>query len=140
MENKKSTIITNFYFQFLGLFILVSILILLIQYLNKAYLSNMVWYIQGFYFIVGNLNHLISGKGLKNAPDMHLYYMASMSFRFFLSLIFLFVAIYNMNEGHFIFVINFFILYFVYTSFEIYYLLRNLRPDFKTNGTVDKKV
>lgn len=140
MANSNSPLLKSFYSQFVLLFASVSLLILSIQLWDAAFLSKYIWVLQGFFLFVGIGNHLISEKGLKNASDMHLYYLGSMSIRFLLSLIFLFIFIYRMKEGHFDFVLNFFILYLVYTSFEIYFLLRNLRPDFKTNGTVDKKI
>ena len=142
MENKnsESNISKRFYLVFLLLFGAVCLLIIGVQSVKPEFASIYIWHIQLFFLLLGMGNHLISSRGLKNKGDMHLYYMASMSVRFFLALLFLFCFVYVMKSGYYAFVINFFVLYFVYTSFEIYFLLRNLRPDFKTNGTVDKKI
>lgn len=77
------------------------------------------------------LTHLVTSKGLKAKEDMHIFSMAGMGIRFLLSLIFIFIAVIVIKTELVAFVIDFFILYLVYTSFEIYFILRNLHPDSK---------
>lgn len=135
----KAKISFGFYTIFSILFVAISLLVALLQVWHVPYVNPYIWTIQAFYFTVCLLSHFISEKGLKNKPDFHIFYMASMGIRFLLSLIFLFAAAYLLKGGTITFVVNFFILYLLYTSFEIYFLLRNLRPDFKTDGTVNTK-
>jgi hypothetical protein len=54
-----------------------------------------------------------------------------MGIRFLLSLIYLFLIVYFYRKNTWPIVINFFLLYFLYTSFEIYSLLANLRAENK---------
>jgi hypothetical protein len=131
----------DFYIKYLLLFIGVGFIIYELRQQKgmNMYVHSHIWLIQVFFFIVGLLSHFFSEKCLNKKGDFFIFYMASMAFRFLMSLIFIFACIYHIEEGRAAFVVNFFILYLVYTAFEIYFLLRNLRPDFKTDGTVDKK-
>lgn len=92
---------------------------------------SQVWKIHAAAVVIAILTHMVTAKGLKSKEDMHIFSMAGMGIRFFLSLIFIFIAVFVLKSEIVSFVIDFFILYLVYTSFEIYFLLRNLRPDSK---------
>jgi hypothetical protein len=81
------------------------------------------------------LIHYLHVLGFSNKENMHLFTLTGMVVRFLLSLVLVFVAVYLLKNEIIAFVINFFILYLFYTSFEIYFLLRNLRPDSKNEGT-----
>ncbi|MFN3403824.1 MAG: hypothetical protein ACK40G_06995 [Cytophagaceae bacterium] len=95
-------------------------------------LEPQIWITQGFILTILLVSHWIAGKGLKDkAIDFHIYYMGSMGLRFLLSVFYLFLIVYLHPENVWAFVINFFILYFIYTSFEIYSLLANLRAEIK---------
>jgi len=123
---------------FFPIFIAVSIVIGVLNHLNIKFLHDLIWILQGYFLGVALISSLISSKGLKYKEDFHLYYMGTMVMRFFFHLIIIFICFYLKVGNEVILVVNFFILYLLYTSFEIYHLLRNLRPDFKSNGTTDK--
>ena len=123
---------------FIPIFLAISITIAVLSYLDYKLLHDLIWILQGYFLGVAIISCLISSIGLKNKGDFHLYYMGTMVLRFFFHLIFIFVCFYLKVGNEIILVVNFFILYLLYTSFEIYHLLRNLRPDLKSNGTTNK--
>lgn len=78
------------------------------------------------------INHRICLESIEKQPDMfHLYYMGTMTVRFFIALgcitSYLYLQLINPN----VFALNFLVLYLFYTIFEIYTLLANLRPNKK---------
>lgn len=89
------------------------------------------WYSSFFFFAVITVSHLIASQGLKSVQEFHMFYFTSMGMRFLLSLIYVFCFAFFKVEYKIGFVLNFMYLYLVYTSFEIYTLIRNLRHDFK---------
>lgn len=89
------------------------------------------WYSNFFFFTVIAVSHLIASQGLKSVQEFHMFYFTSMGMRFLLSLIYVFCFAFFKVEYKIGFVLNFMYLYLVYTSFEIYTLIRNLRHDFK---------
>lgn len=89
------------------------------------------WYSSIFFFAIITISHLIATQGLKSVQDFHMFYFASMALRFFLAIIYVFCFAFTGVEYKITFVLNFMYLYLVYTSFEIYTLIRNLRHDFK---------
>ncbi len=90
---------------------------------------------QLFFVITWSGGHYISEIGLKRKTEFHTFYLASTGIRFLLSIIFILLVLFFATESTVNFIVAFFLLYLVYTSFEIYYLLRKLRTDFKTDGT-----
>jgi hypothetical protein len=54
-----------------------------------------------------------------------------MAVRFILSILFIFICLITATESPVVLAMNFFIIYLVYSWFEIYLLLRNLRADLK---------
>jgi len=121
---------SRFYLIFLLIFTVLSALIFLCQKGAGVVLIHAdIWNIQLFFFVVTLLAHFISSKGLKKVEVFHLYYMASLTVRFLLCIGFILIYLLLGHSELLIFVVDFFILYFVYTSFEIYFLLRNLQVD-----------
>ena len=127
-----------FYRNFILLFLGVSILIYVGIWLKWPWIHPYVWGIQFYFLVITLLTHFISSKGLKKITEFHIFYMASMGIRFLVSLFFIFLCLWFSEGGHIAFVVDFFILYFLYTSFEIYFLLTNLRPDLKNDGTLQE--
>jgi len=125
-----------FYRNFIIIYLVVSMLIAAGNQFKLPFLHPNIWSIQFYFLVITLLTHFISSKGLKKVTEFHIFYMASMGIRFLLSLFFIFVNLWFSKDGHIVFVIDFFILYFLYTSFEIYFLLTNLRPDSENDGTV----
>lgn len=124
---------SSFFKGFAVLFLLISGLVFLLQYLESPLLYPEIWTIQIFFLFITALGHLISAKGLTQKRDFHIFYMLSMGVRLFCCIIFVIIIIYTSSGNLVLFVANFFTLYLVYTSFEIYFLLRNLRADLKSD-------
>lgn len=128
-----------FYRNFLLLFVALSLIIYFLQNILKMeQIHEKVWYLQTFFFFISIISHMISSIGIKRSGELHIFYMASMGVRMLFSMVFIFACVYFFQEKPFFLVVNFFILYLVYTSFEIYFLLRTLRPDLNRDGTVTK--
>jgi hypothetical protein len=67
-------------------------------------------------------------KGSKNDPgSFQLYFMGSSVLRVLLSMTAVFIYVFMASERELQFALNFFAIYFIYTGFEIYGLLSNLR-------------
>lgn len=116
--------------------ILISIVALTIFYgikfLGFSDLVNpYIWFINIVALVIAVASHAITALGFSDKTELHIFSMAGMGIRFFLSLIFIFIAVFVLQDNIVSFVLNFFILYLLYTSFEIYFLLCNLRPDSK---------
>jgi hypothetical protein len=91
-----------------------------------------VWVILVFFIFITAFTFYVTWWGASQDQDnFQLYYFASMGFRLILSIGVIFGYIYLVRERQIQFVLNFFVLYFLYTAFEIYSLLSNLRPHSK---------
>lgn len=119
----------RFYLIFLLIFSIVSIAALALSHLAPQAIHPQFWWIQLFFFVVSLLAHALSEQGLRKVTDFHIFYMGSMVIRFLFSLFFILICLYLFEEKRVTFVLNFFALYLIYTSFENYYLFRNLRAD-----------
>lgn len=124
---------SRFYIIATVLFALSSILIIALKAFKPEFVHYpSTWISQFLLFIICLLTYFIASKGLVNkAQDFHIYYMGSMGIRFLISVFYLFLIVYFYLDQAMVIVINFFLLYFVYTSFEIYSLLSNLRAENK---------
>jgi hypothetical protein len=122
---------------FLGfgvIFALYALIAILMGYSSAAvYIHPLFWYLQVYFLLLSLLTHWISHKGTQKKDEFHNYYMGSMTLRFLISLITLFVLVWQVQENPFAMVGNFFMLYLGYTGFEIYVLLLNLRADSKNH-------
>jgi O-antigen/teichoic acid export membrane protein len=96
----------------------------------KAYLHPYIWYILAFFFGLSFFGHRLMDFGLRNKREKFVtFYMATITGRIILSLVFIGLFLYRGLTDSFLFVINFFALYLFYTCFEIYGLYRTLRRD-----------
>jgi len=96
-----------------------------------------VWYIYGFFIVITAATFYISRLGVSYDNDnFQLYYFASMGFRMLLSIGVVFIYVFLFSEGELQFVLNFFVLYFLFTGFEIYSLLANFAPQLKKHNEV----
>ncbi len=135
MTINKVSIFQNYYFMLL----LISLGMGVVFYLASfTPLTNIIypefWFVQFASLSIACATHLITSFGLKFKTEMQFFSLVGMGLRFFLSIIVIFIAVFILKEGMVAFLIDFFILYLVFTSFEIYFLLRNLRPDSKNEG------
>nr|WP_255710091.1 hypothetical protein [Pontibacter harenae] len=91
-----------------------------------------VWLILVFFIFITAFTFYLTNMGLKNdADNFQVYYFSSMGFRMVLSIGVIFAYVYFVGADNLRFVFNFFIFYFLFTGFEIYSLLGNLRPNLK---------
>ena len=130
--NEKTSV---FYKGFILLFIINSLIIFLLKYTLPRFYHNSIWLVQLFFLLIILISHKVAEAGLKKQDEFHSFYLGSMAIRFLLSIIFIFIVLFNFKQNPVIFIVAFFILYLVYTSFEIYFLLRNLQTDLKSDGT-----
>ncbi|PSR54778.1 hypothetical protein AHMF7605_15325 [Adhaeribacter arboris] len=92
-----------------------------------------IWYIMLFFLIVTGFTYYIVNAGSKNDPgNFQMYYLGSTLFRVLMCMGVIFVYVYFATERELQFTLNFFLLYFIYTGFEIYHILTNLRRNSKT--------
>lgn len=110
----------------------------LIQYWKSEWVSPLYWVILGFFSLISLITHMVSQIGIKNRQDFHFYYYVSMGIRFFISLFFIVLSAILIEVGRVPYVLNFFVIYILYTSFEIYHLIRNLRPDSERDGHINQ--
>ncbi len=135
MKNSLHFFTQNFYGKLFIIALLVSaILEMLSNTAISKYIYTEVWQIHLATLVIALLSHLVTSLGFSSKTELHVYAMGGTAVRFLLSLIFIFIAVFVLKTEIVVFVLNFFILYLVYTSFEIYFLLRNLRPDLKKDG------
>jgi hypothetical protein len=115
------------------LFSATSALIFLLSLIKSITLVHpLIWEIQIFFFCIFLIATIINQIGLSRpAKQFHIFYFASMTIRFFLAATFLFLMILNTKNQTVVFISNFIVMYLLYTSFEIYFLIHNLRIDLK---------
>lgn len=133
-KEENSSILSNFWFGYTILLILTSGIAITLTYVKPEFLSGHFWTIQGFFGVISILSHVIANLGLKSREEFHTFYLGSMAVRFIFSLFFILFSMVYLSGNKITYVANFFILYILYASFEIYHLLRNLRADSKRNG------
>jgi hypothetical protein len=105
---------------------------LLLRYSENKLVHPYIWFILAFFvFITATTFYIIKLGVTEDEDNFQLYYFGSMGFRVILSLGIVFVYVYLFKERELQFVLNFFVLYFLYTGFEIYSILTNLRPHLK---------
>ena len=111
----------------------IGLIIWLLQYISEYKLVHpYVWFILAFFIFITAVTFYIIKFGLtEDENNFQLYYFGSMGFRVILSLGIVFVYVYLYKERQLQFVLNFFALYFLYTGFEIFSILTNLRPHLK---------
>ncbi|TXK37175.1 hypothetical protein FVR03_15880 [Pontibacter qinzhouensis] len=119
-----------------NLAILTVVLIPLLAFLQLATGPGLVhayiWYMLAFFVFVTGFAYYITNLGVEqDADNFQVYYFSAMGFRLLLCIAVIFAYVYIIGEQQLQFVLNFFILYFLFTGFEIYSLLANLRPHLK---------
>lgn len=104
----------------------------LLYFTGNQLVHQYVWYIFSFFILITAATFYITRLGISYDKDnFQLYYFGSMGFRMILSIGVIFVYVFLFSENELQFVLNFFVLYFLFTGFEIYSLLANLRPNLK---------
>jgi hypothetical protein len=121
----------GFYFPLIILFAILSALIYFLKDQKFPVLHDKIWIMHVGFFLLTLILHQITSLGLKNKKDFHVFYFISIALRFIFCIILVFIILKNSPNKPLNFLLNFFALYLIYTSFEIYFLLRNLRADLK---------
>jgi hypothetical protein len=118
--------------------LIVGLLIGALQfYTGNQLVHTHVWWLFGFMVIVTALTFYISRLGVSyDSDNFQLYYFGSMGFRMILSIALIFIYVFMFSESELQFVLNFFVLYFLFTGFEIYSLLANFAPQLKKQDEV----
>jgi hypothetical protein len=81
-----------------------------------------------FFYLVGLAAFAISAWGLKKSSDSSVFIvLASVMAKLLLSMVFALIFIYGKRFDKIAFLLSFFLPYFIYSTFEIYTLLYNLR-------------
>lgn len=117
--------------------LLIIILTLIIGVLEtlfgNLYINTYTWYILIYLAVLTYISHKITHKGFSKTPlDAQNYFMLSSTLKIFLSGIIIFIYFYYIKNQMVTFIVNFFILYFVFSFFEIKTLLLSLHPN--SNG------
>lgn len=91
-----------------------------------------IWYMVLFFLFITGFTYYIVSMGSKNDPgNFQMYYLGSTVFRVLMCMGVIFIYVYFAKDRELQFALNFFLLYFIYTGFEIYHILTNLRRNSK---------
>ncbi|QMU26898.1 hypothetical protein [Adhaeribacter radiodurans] len=118
----------------LGLITIVLCLIFaaLVYLQGYNWIHPYIWYMILFFLIVTGFTYYIVSAGSKSDPgNFQMYYLGSTLFRVLMCMGVVFVYVYFATQRELQFTLNFFLLYFIYTGFEIYHILTNLRRNSK---------
>lgn len=107
----------------------VGLLILALDFLlPEGYIHPFTWYSFLFTAVLTIFVFLITNSGLeKNHTRFMTGITGGIGLKLFASIIFIAIILANKPPQSSVFVINFFVIYFLFTAFEINYLIANLR-------------
>ncbi len=111
----------------------IALLLYLVQIgQNKFELSYLVWLAYIYFMLLSLATFFITRSGIKkdNKTFITRTYGA-IGIRFIFSIFPLLIYLLFNPAKEMPFIVTYVLLYFLYTSFEIYFLVVNLRPDFK---------
>jgi hypothetical protein len=90
------------------------------------------WLVFAFMAVITLMVYAVSFIGLKAGGDNQAFIMlAAIVIRLLFSMFFVLFYLSNVKVNGLLFIANFFSIYFLFTAFEIYCLLRNLRHQIK---------
>jgi hypothetical protein len=121
---------------FLTIGLVTALVILTLQIgIPTAWLNRFVWWIWLYFNILSYGTHLIFANGINKSDwDRHNFFLAGISVKLFLSSGVVFSYFWLVKANAVSFLVNFFILYFVYTFFEIKTLLLSLHTHSKSES------
>lgn len=94
----------------------------------NAWLHSLKWVLLAFFASLSYLHHLLMQRGMANDRAKFVpFFMASSFSRLLLSFVLLAYYLFERIPNAYLFVSNFFVLYLLFTGFEIYGLYANLR-------------
>ncbi len=119
--------------------LIITVMIALERYSGIGRFSAYEWGGLVFFYIGNLMVYMLAIQAFKVNPKsfLRIIYL-SMGTRLFLSLAYLITCLVLSGETSIRFVMVFFILYLLFTVFEIYCLVINLRPDFKKSPISDE--
>jgi len=124
--------------RFLTLFTVFTVLLAAIAVsVDTAFLPGALvpkfWVIFGFIAFVTLIAYVVSSIGIKKGAENSIYIlMGGITLKLLLCMAFVLVYLLKFRVKSLYFATEFFSLYFFYTAFEVYCLLRNLRHQNKT--------
>ena len=111
-----------------------AIIYSLMQYISVYNPGNAIWIALTFFFVLTLVLYRMAMMGLKRSQKTFtISVLGSMTLRFIFSLLFLVIYLIINPEKNKAFIISFLFLYLFYTIFEIFQLVRKLRPE-KSRG------
>ncbi|WP_225876507.1 hypothetical protein [Pedobacter psychrodurus] len=118
---------TSIYFIFVGLLIGI-IAILPVVFPNQQLFVNNFWVMFGFLAGITYVAYMLVDIGIKRDPEVGVMaIMGSIAVKMIFCMAFVLIYSIKAKGIGLIFLLNFFSLYLLFTAFEIYCLLRNLR-------------
>jgi hypothetical protein len=118
---------TSIYFIFVGLLIGV-IAVLPVVFPDKQLFVNNFWVMFGFLAGITYVAYMLVDIGIKRDPEVGVMaIMGSIAVKMLFCMAFVLIYSIKVKGIGLIFMLNFFSLYLLFTAFEIYCLLRNLR-------------
>lgn len=130
------------YKNFILFSLFVSTLIGLGQFFFPAYVLNFSWLVYLFFVFLTFVTEFLVKRGVQKGDNYDFYnsVMGSFSIRLLLSAIVLFAYYFKIEEDQLQFTITFFVLYFLFTSFEISSLVSILQHNQKSVSQSDEKI
>lgn len=132
----------NFYKTFGVFSAVIGIGILVLQLIMPQIIFLYTWFLYIYFVALTVISYWIFNKGMQAAEAMDFYNanMGATALRLLISAIILFGYYFNFKENKINFTFTFFVLYFLFTAFEIRILLSNLRQNkHKANKADEKK-
>ncbi len=119
--------------RFLSIFSLIVLVTAGIAYANPGVLIPKFWLMFGFLAVITAIAYILAYLGLKRGRDLSVYIVqGSVLLKLLLSLVFVAIYLKKIHVNSTVFQVEFFSIYLLFTVFEIYALLRNLRHQNKT--------
>jgi hypothetical protein len=98
------------------------------QFQDMKILADKFWVVFGFLAGITFIAYWVADLGIKRNPETGIMAtMGSIALKMIFSMAFVLIYSLNSKEKGMVFVLNFFSLYLLFSFFEIYSLLRNLR-------------
>ena len=106
--------------------VVLAVVILICSGNFESWQQSICWFVLAYFFVVTLLSHLGLERSMRSRPQAFVrYYMASTSLRLLAHLVVIILfAMSNQPNARF-FIITFMIMYFVFTIFEVAYVMKN---------------
>lgn len=119
---------------------IIFIIALLEGFFGTSIINSFSYYLVAFFTVLSYFTHKLVMKGFSKTPlDAQNYFMLSSSMKIVISAIVLFSYFYFVKINTKSYLLIFFILYFIYSFFEIKTLLLSLHPNSKVETIENEK-